>query len=92
MQKFSQKKIIKIYEENIRPNLTGDDKNLEYMQFLFRSTKEQFKDDKLFEQNEIPYSDVAAGAECNQFFSPLRENTPARTSAAVALAMAIWWA
>lgn len=43
----------KIYEENIRPNLTGDDKNLEYMQFLFRSTKEQFKDDKLFEQNEI---------------------------------------
>ena len=47
MQKFSQ------YEENIRPNLAGDDKNLEYMQFLFRSTKEQFKDDKLFEQNEI---------------------------------------
>lgn len=43
----------KLYEENIRPNLTGDDKNLEYMQFLFRSTKEQFKDDKLFEQNEI---------------------------------------
>ena len=43
----------KIYEENIRPNLAGDDKNLEYMQFLFRSTKEQFKDDKLFEQNEI---------------------------------------
>ena len=43
----------KVYEENIRPNLTGDDKNLEYMQFLFRSTKEQFKDDKLFEQNEI---------------------------------------
>lgn len=43
----------KVYEENIRPHLTGDDKNLEYMQFLFRSTKEQFKDDKLFEQNEI---------------------------------------
>ena len=43
----------KVYEENIRPNLAGDDKNLEYMQFLFRSTKEQFKDDKLFEQNEI---------------------------------------
>ncbi|MCR5766187.1 MAG: N-6 DNA methylase, partial [Treponema sp.] len=43
----------KLYEENIRPNLTGDDKNLEYMQFLFRSTKEEFKDDRLFEQNEI---------------------------------------
>lgn len=43
----------KLYEENIRPNLTGDDKNLEYMQFLFRSTKEEFKDDKLFEQNEV---------------------------------------
>ncbi|MBP5451013.1 MAG: N-6 DNA methylase [Treponema sp.] len=43
----------KLYEENIRPNLTGDDKNLEYMQFLFRSTKDEFKDDRLFEQNEI---------------------------------------
>lgn len=43
----------KLYEENIRPNLSGDDKNLEYMQFLFRSTKEEFKDDRLFEQNEV---------------------------------------
>ena len=51
--KEDYKKDRKVYEENIRPNLTGDDKNLEYMQFLFRSTKEQFKDDKLFEQNEI---------------------------------------
>ncbi|MGI5070685.1 N-6 DNA methylase [Treponema pectinovorum] len=43
----------KLYEENIRPNLTGEDKNLEYMQFLFRSTKDEFKDDKLFELNEV---------------------------------------
>lgn len=43
----------KLYEENIRPNLSGDDKNLEYMQFLFRSTKDAFKDDRLFDQNEV---------------------------------------
>lgn len=43
----------KLYEENIRPNLAGEDKNLEYMQFLFRSTKDEFKDDKLFELNEV---------------------------------------
>jgi len=41
------------HEENIRPSLGGTAKDLSYMQFLFDSTKIEFKEDRLFEENEI---------------------------------------
>ncbi|NFE84109.1 N-6 DNA methylase [Clostridium botulinum] len=43
----------KHYEENVRPYLKGDDKNLPYIQILFRQTKEEFRNDELFDENEI---------------------------------------
>lgn len=43
----------KWFEKEIRPNLKGTPKDLSYMQFLFYNTKEEFKDDRLFEDNEI---------------------------------------
>ena len=43
----------KWFEKDIRPNLRGTPKDLPYMQFLFHNTKEEFKDDQLFEDNEI---------------------------------------
>ena len=42
-----------IYEKDIRPNLKGTNKDLPYMQFMFLNTKENFKNDHLFEENEI---------------------------------------
>lgn len=42
----------KNYEKHIRPNLRGADKELSYMQLQFENTKDKFKDDYLFEQNE----------------------------------------
>ncbi|WP_419867508.1 N-6 DNA methylase [Clostridium perfringens] len=43
----------KNYEENVRPFLSGEDKNLPYIQILFRQTKEEFKKDELFEKSEL---------------------------------------
>lgn len=40
------------HEKNIRPSLKGTPKDLPYMQFLFDRTKDEFKDDDLFEANE----------------------------------------
>lgn len=42
----------KNYEKNIRPSLVGTPKDLPYMQFLFDRTKDEFKNDDLFDQNE----------------------------------------
>jgi len=42
----------KNYELNVRPYLNGDDKNTPYYQILFRQTKEEFKNDELFDENE----------------------------------------
>ena len=42
-----------LHEKEIRPNLRGTTKDLPYMQFMFLNTKEQFKNDHLFEENEI---------------------------------------
>lgn len=43
----------KCFEKEIRPSLKGTPKDLPYMQFLFYNTKEEFKDDQLFEENKI---------------------------------------
>lgn len=43
----------KWFEKDIRPSLKGTPKDLPYMQFLFYNTKDEFKDDQLFEENEI---------------------------------------
>ena len=43
----------KWFEKEIRPNLKGTPKDLPYMQFLFYNTKETYKDDQLFEENEL---------------------------------------
>lgn len=42
-----------VYEKDIRPNLKGTNKDLPYMQFMFLNTKDNFKNDHLFEENEI---------------------------------------
>ena len=42
-----------LHEKEIRPNLRGTNKDLPYMQFMFLNTKERFKNDHLFEENEI---------------------------------------
>ena len=43
----------KWFERDIRPSLKGTPKDLPYMQFLFYNTKDEFKADQLFEENEI---------------------------------------
>ena len=43
----------KWFEKDIRPSLKGTPKDLPYMQFLFYNTKDEFKNDQLFEENEI---------------------------------------
>jgi len=40
------------HENNIRPSLKGTPKDLPYIQFLFDRTKDEFKEDDLFEDNE----------------------------------------
>lgn len=40
------------HENNIRPSLRGTSKDLPYTQFLFDRTKDEFKEDDLFEDNE----------------------------------------
>ncbi len=50
-QEFEERE--KWFEKDIRPSLKGTPKDLPYMQFLFYNTKEEFKDDQLFEENEI---------------------------------------
>ena len=41
------------HEAEIRPNLRNTNRDLPYMQFMFLNTKERFKNDNLFEENEI---------------------------------------
>lgn len=41
------------FEHEIRPSLRNTAKDLPYMQFLFYNTKEEFKDDQLFEESEV---------------------------------------
>lgn len=43
----------KWFEKDIRPNLKNTPWDLPYLQYLFKNTKEEFKDDQLFEENEI---------------------------------------
>lgn len=43
----------KWFEKEIRPSLKGTPKGLPYMQFLFYNTKDEFKEDQLFEDNEV---------------------------------------
>lgn len=43
----------KVFEKNIRPSLIGTHMDLPYMQYLFNNTKKEFKNDELFEDNEI---------------------------------------
>lgn len=43
----------KWFEKEIRPSLKGTPKDLPYMQFLFYNTKDEFKEDQLFEDNEV---------------------------------------
>lgn len=53
---FTRKEFIikeKWFEKEIRPTLKGTPWDLPYMQYLFRNTKEEFREDKLFEDNEI---------------------------------------
>ena len=50
-KEFEEKE--KWFEKDIRPSLKGTPKDLPYMQFLFYNTKEEFRDDQLFEENEI---------------------------------------
>ncbi len=40
------------YEKNIRPSLRSQEDNISYMQHLFKQTKDQFKEDKIFEDYE----------------------------------------
>ena len=40
------------YLTNIKPYIKGEDKDTPYIQFLFRQTKEEFKNDELFESTE----------------------------------------
>ncbi len=52
---FSKQKFLKDqanYEKNVKPYLKGDDKETPYIQILFRHTKEEFKNDDLFDDNE----------------------------------------
>lgn len=50
-KEFAEKE--KWFEKEIRPSLKSTPKDLPYMQFLFYNTKDEFKDDQLFEDNEI---------------------------------------
>ena len=53
---FTKKEFIekeKWFEKEIRPSLKNTAKDLPYMQFLFYNTKEEFKDDQLFDENEV---------------------------------------
>ncbi len=50
-KEFEEKE--KWFEKDIRPSLKGTPKDLPYMQFLFYNTKDEFKNDQLFEENEI---------------------------------------
>ncbi len=52
---FKKEKFLKDqenYGKNVRPYLKGDDKKTPYIQILFRQTKDEFKDDELFDKNE----------------------------------------
>jgi type I restriction enzyme M protein len=50
LKKFQEDE--KHYEENVRPYLRGEDKEVPYIQILFRHTKKEFEQDELFDENE----------------------------------------
>ena len=60
---FSREKFLKDHknhENNTRPSLKGTHKDLPYIQFLFDRTKDEFKNDELFDNNEtIKIKDVS---------------------------------
>lgn len=41
------------HEKNYRPILKGTPKDIPYMQWMFEQTKNEFREDRLFEENEI---------------------------------------
>ncbi len=52
---FKKEKFLKNkenYNKNVRPYLKSDDKKTPYIQILFRQTKDEFKEDELFDKNE----------------------------------------
>ena len=42
----------KHYDTNVRPFLKSEDKDIPYIQILFRQTKKEFEEDQLFEEND----------------------------------------
>ena len=53
---FSKKefeRLEKDYEKNVRPYLTGDDKKTDFVQIIFRRTKDKYSKDALFSDNDI---------------------------------------
>lgn len=51
---FSKKEFQRLeqeYNKNVRPYLQGDDKNTDYVQIIFRRTKEKYAKDALFSDN-----------------------------------------
>jgi len=52
---FSKKEFQRLeedYNKNVRPYLQGDDKNTDYVQIIFRRTKEKYAKDALFSDND----------------------------------------
>ena len=43
----------KIYNDNVRPYLQGDDKKTDYAQIIFRQTKEKYSKDALFAEDDV---------------------------------------
>lgn len=41
------------YNNNIRPYIQGDDKNTDYVQIIFRQTKQKYTNDALFADNDV---------------------------------------
>ncbi|MDF2380191.1 N-6 DNA methylase [Nostoc ellipsosporum NOK] len=53
---FSKEEFIRLeneYELNVRPYLTGEDKKTDFVQIIFRRTKEKYSKDALFSDNDI---------------------------------------
>ncbi|TWV83103.1 N-6 DNA methylase [Moraxella sp. VT-16-12] len=43
----------KTYDDNVRPYLQGDDKKTDYVQIIFRQTKEKYSKDALFAEDDV---------------------------------------
>lgn len=43
----------KTYNDNVRPYLQGDDKKTDYVQIIFRQTKEKYSKDALFAEDDV---------------------------------------